>query len=168
MSSMAGDWLSIPQVALKAGVSDNSVRRYIQRFPAFFPGRVFDGVVKYPAETIRIVTRVTELYKSGCGRAEVQAALAEEFPATITPAEDVAPATTLPAMPLELLERMTLAMEGVADQKQRLDALALENAGLRERVERLEAMLTAGNQVERNQAKGSWWQRLIPGSMGIK
>lgn len=162
---MAGDWFSIPQVALKAGVSDNSVRRYIQRFPAFFPGRVFDGVTKYPSETVRIVTRVTALYKSGMGRAEVQAALTEEFPATITTSPDES-STTLPAMPMELLERMTLAMEGVADQRRQLGALAQENAGLRERVERLEAMLTKADSqaLGSNQVKRSWLSRLFRGA----
>jgi hypothetical protein len=137
---MADDWLSIPQIAARSGVSDNTVRRYISRFPAYFAGKAFDGVTKYPSDTAVLVARISALYHTGRGRNDVEQALAEEFQATHEPMPD-SPATTQPPAPAALMERMVEALEALTDQKHQLETLARENVALRERVTHLEALV---------------------------
>lgn len=137
---MADDWLSIPQIAARSGVSDNTVRRYISRFPAYFAGKAFDGVTKYPSDTAVLVARISALYQTGRGRNDVEQALAEEFQATHEPMPD-SPATTQPPAPAALMERMVEALEALTDQKHQLETLARENVALQKRVAHLETLV---------------------------
>jgi len=140
---MADDWLSVPQVATRAGVSDNTVRRYIGRFPVYFAGKVFDGVMRYPVETAEVVAKISALYQSGSSRGDIEQALTKEFPATHEPTPDSL-ATTPPPLTAPLMARMVEALEGLTDQKRQLEDLARENADLRARVARLEQLARAG------------------------
>ncbi len=139
---VADDWLSIPQIAAVAKVADNTVRRYIGRFPAYFSGKVTDGVMRYPAEVVAAVIRIAELYQTGSTRTEVERILAEEFTATHEPMTDM-PATTPAVSAVAVMERMAVALEGLADQKRQIEALAQENQDLKDRVARLETALSS-------------------------
>lgn len=78
VKSMA-DFLSVPQMASKIKMSDNAVRRYINRFPEFFSSRVTGGVKKYPENTVKLLERIAGLYKEGKKREQIRDYLKSEF-----------------------------------------------------------------------------------------
>lgn len=142
---MSDNWLSIPQLAAKIGTSDNTVRRYIKRFPDFFFSKTIDGVKKYPKETIKLLLRITTLYQDGKGRTKIGEILQSEYPQTIDVTE-TDPANNMPIpsnqMPPEILpsiksiigETLGNTLQIMADQKTRIEQLEKDNRALHERL----------------------------------
>ena len=77
---MQVEYYSIPQLVIKTGICDNTIRRYSRRFPEFFVPRVIDGVKRYHEKIEDLVKRVYHMYtEEGKQRREVKAMLESEF-----------------------------------------------------------------------------------------
>jgi predicted DNA-binding transcriptional regulator AlpA len=121
------DWLTIPQMAkqIHRDASSNLVRRYIKRFPFFFVGQQYDGVMHYPPDTLDILKRIYVLYhRKKKNRKEIEDILYSEYGNTTTIIQDpekpqnersLAPLgeTTLPAV-LPEISRLADAFERIA------------------------------------------------------
>jgi excisionase family DNA binding protein len=77
-------WFSIPELAREIGTSDNTVRRYIKRFPDFFHSKTFGGVDKYQTDTLDTLKFIYEQYKfNGKTREEIRQELHLKYGHTI-------------------------------------------------------------------------------------
>lgn len=66
------EYLSIPQMAAKLGISDNTVRRYVKRFKDCLPSPVKAGIVfKYPESTTEMIRKVYAWYEKGLSKTEI-------------------------------------------------------------------------------------------------
>ena len=61
------EFMSVPKIAIRTGMVENMVRRYIARFPEFFTYRVSEGVKRYPPEAVEVINRISDLYQEGKG-----------------------------------------------------------------------------------------------------
>lgn len=136
------EWCSIPVLARKMGISDNTIRRYLRNFPGFFLSRTVNGIKKYPVTIIEVLRRIYDLYlHEGKTRDEIRATIETEFPRDIDldePIEDmpipvVARPVALAPEFVEKIDRLTTAFERVAeslerqaDQEKRIEALEIQ------------------------------------------
>ncbi|ACN18038.1 hypothetical protein HRM2_p00520 (plasmid) [Desulforapulum autotrophicum HRM2] len=64
--------LSIPQIADKLKISDNTVRRYMKRFKDCLPSPIKVGIVyKYPENTIELIGKIYTWYERGMSKNEI-------------------------------------------------------------------------------------------------
>jgi DNA-binding transcriptional MerR regulator len=79
------EWLSIPELARKIGTADNTVRRYLKRFPDYFYCQTVGGIKRFSPETVEILKYIFNLYhQKGKSREEVNQALQLKYGNTIT------------------------------------------------------------------------------------
>lgn len=82
------EYMTIPKLAQKIGLSDNTVRRYIKNYPRFFRKEIIDGWEQYPVEeTLPLIKRINEISQAGKRRIDVVADLEKEFEA-VTPMDE--------------------------------------------------------------------------------
>lgn len=73
-------YLTIPKLAHRCDLSDNTVRRYIKNYPQFFKREVIDGWEQYEAEyTLKLIARINKVCAAGKRRSDVVAELEREF-----------------------------------------------------------------------------------------
>ncbi len=142
------EYLSIPQIAVEVGGSDNLVRRYSQRFPEFFTGRVVDGVMKFPPSTVDMVEHIKALYEKGKSRTEIRDILYSEYHPTIELKKSVAPPDTFDTMPTPrrdpvadiqkvIAGAITEAVQSISDQKAEITELRNRLAELEAKMEKM-------------------------------
>jgi len=124
------DWLTIPQLSKKIhkDASSNLARRYIKRFPFFFVGQEYDGLMFYPPDTVDILKRIYNLYhREKKKKKEIEDILFKEYGNTTTIIHDAPDIERLPvqgdkaSLPAVLPE-----ISRLADAFERI-ATALEN-----------------------------------------
>jgi predicted transcriptional regulator len=72
--------LTIPKLAQRCDLSDNTVRRYIKNYPQFFKSEIIDGWEQFETEyTLKLIARINEVCAAGKRRAEVVKELEKEF-----------------------------------------------------------------------------------------
>lgn len=119
------EWLSIPELARKIGTADNTVRRYLKRFPDYFYCQTVGGIKRFSPETLEILRHIFNLYhQKGKTREEVNQALRLKYGNTITiePSkklknEEIAPYGKDVSLPIILPEitRLADSFERIAD-----------------------------------------------------
>jgi len=155
------EYLSIPQIAVEVGGSDNLVRRYSQRFPEFFTGRVVDGVMKYPSSTVDMVEHIKSLYEKGKSRSEIRDILYSRYNPTIELQKAGTPPDTFDTMPTPrrdpvadiqkvIAGAITEAVQSISDQK-------AEITELRTRLAELEAKMEKISKNEKAEQKSRSW-----------
>jgi DNA-binding transcriptional MerR regulator len=111
------EWLSIPELARKVGTADNTIRRYLKRFPDYFYCQTIGGIKRFSPETLDILKHIFNLYhQKGKTREEVNQALQLKYGNTITIEaskklvnEEKAPYGTNTSLPVILPEISRLA-----------------------------------------------------------
>lgn len=80
------EYMTIPKMARELDLSDNTVRRYIKRYPQFFQKTMIDRWEQYPVDpSLRLIRRISEISESGKRRSEVLAVLESEFDVVAKP-----------------------------------------------------------------------------------
>jgi hypothetical protein len=59
------DWLTLAEVAARAGLSETEVRERWGRFERYMCGRNFGDIVKYPPQAVELILATTTLYRTG-------------------------------------------------------------------------------------------------------
>jgi hypothetical protein len=78
------EYMTIPKLAQKIGLCDNTVRRYIKNYPRFFRKEIIDGWEQYPVEeTLPLIKRINEISQAGKRRIDVVTDLEKEFEVVI-------------------------------------------------------------------------------------
>lgn len=113
-------------------IPGSTLRRYVERFPRFFPGKTVDRVRRFSPEVVEVLNRVHALYQEGRRTEEVAGILALEVSATYEIPTIATDATTLPTARQEpgdavaflapILDRLATALERIADNSARTAA----------------------------------------------
>ena len=76
------EYATVPKLAQKLGLSDNTVRRYTKNYPQFFrPETREEGWEYFPVEeSLKVIRRINEISAAGKRRNDVVAELEKEFP----------------------------------------------------------------------------------------
>jgi len=145
-------WKPLYRLASEIGIPEASVRRYaLTQFPEFIKVQRQGRVNLVAPDSIPVLKKIHALFAQGLGKDRVAEALAKEFGRPTQRADEVAandpvmPATLETSQPLALLAE---AFQALADHKREVDELRADNRQLRERLDRLEASLTAGPRPE--------------------
>ena len=106
-------------------IPGSTLRRYVERFPKFLPGKTVDRVRRFSPEVVEVLNRVHALYQEGKRTEEVAGILALEAVATYDLPPVTTDATTVPTPPEvqgealaylgPILERLAVALERIAD-----------------------------------------------------
>jgi hypothetical protein len=133
---VTGSWLAIKELANQAEVPEPTARRYLELFAEFFQTRKIGRSLYYAPGCTKIMRKTRELFGDGLDQHRVRTRLEEEFPQTFdTEPNDVHPDGMFPSRPHDpMLERLALALEGLAEGKQAVAAVG----DLGARVEALE------------------------------
>lgn len=125
-------------------IPGSTLRRYVERFPKFLPGKTVDRVRRFSPEVVEVLNRVHALYQEGKRTEEVAGILALEAVATYDLPPVTTDATTVPTPPEvqgealaylgPILERLAVALERIADNGAR------QAAAVEARLARLEAL----------------------------
>lgn len=126
------NWYSVQEVCEKTGLSDSSVRRYLQRHKRFLKTRYQGRVVQIAEESLPVMEKIRQFYiELGWNRERVEEALAETYSMAIVVGEDQRGPVTVGQ-----------TLEDVQQMRHILWKLAEENRMLRNRfddvVEKLE------------------------------
>jgi len=90
------DLFSIPELAQQVGTADNTVRRYLKRFPEYFYSQTTGGIKRYPREALDILKFIFNEYNfNSKTKAEIKQALESEYGNTIPIETAQAPANEL-------------------------------------------------------------------------
>lgn len=74
------NFLTIPKLAQRLQISDNTVRRYVKNYPMFFDGQMIDGWEQFEEEyTLTLIKRIGEVCAAGKRRSDVIEELKKEF-----------------------------------------------------------------------------------------
>jgi len=146
------DLLGFKELEARTRIPGSTIRRYVERFPRYLPGRTVDRVKRFSPELVEVFQRVHGLYQEGRRTEEIAGILALEAVATFDIPTDATDATTIPtpaAMPdavayfAPILERLTAALERIADNGAR------HAAAVEARLSRLEAISAPSGDVVR-------------------
>lgn len=167
-ASPTEDLLSIADISRHFSLPESTTRYYCKRFAAFIPSVGEGRRRRYRPETVEVIAAILEQMQKSRTAASVENALLARFPRNALAVSKTEPclpqaehpaAEFLPAAALQLLERQTLALEGIAQLIhlviERLPQpgilpleTAQENQQLRKDVENLRILLHAS---EKNQ-----------------
>lgn len=82
------EYMTIPKLAQKLELSDNTVGRYTKNYSQFFRKEIIDGWKQYLVEeTITLIKRINEISQTGKRRIDVLTDLEREF--EITPVDEM-------------------------------------------------------------------------------
>lgn len=155
------EWLTLPQIAKKAGLPESTVRRYAGTFGAFLKTWKAGGKTLYHEEVIQTLSGIAEMYRQGIGTEKILAGLRGTLPETMDMEE--APLARkeetghqLLALPLQQIAQ---AMTVLALDREEIKALIDKNRKQAERIEALEKRLSALEEQETKPRTGffSWW-----------
>jgi len=75
------EYMTMPKLAQKLGLSDNTVRRYTKKYPQFFRPEIRNGWECFPVEeSMKLIRRINDISAAGKRKGEVVAELEKEFP----------------------------------------------------------------------------------------
>ena len=160
--------LSIADISRHFSLPESTTRYYCKRFAAFIPSVGEGRRRRYRPETLEVIAAILEQMRKSRTAASVENALLARFPRNALAVSKPEPCLTqaehpvaelLPAAALQVLERQTLALEGIAQLIHlvierlpqpgiMLPETAQENQQLRKDVENLRVLLHAS---EKNQ-----------------
>lgn len=117
-------YMTIPQLARKAKLSDNTVRRYVKNYGEFFQKKTIENWSQYPVvDSLKVIRRISEISTAGKRRAEVVSQLKEEefiiyeeAKASDESGGNGAEQIEFGPKSMELLERIAGALERIAEQ----------------------------------------------------
>ena len=160
--------LSIADISRHFSLPESTTRYYCKRFAAFIPSVGEGRRRRYRPETLEVIAAILEQMRKSRTAASVENALLARFPRNALAVSKPEPCLTqaehpvaelLPAAALRLLERQTLALEGIAQLIhlviERLPQpgvmspeTVLENQQLRKDVENLRVLLHASEKTQ--------------------
>lgn len=160
--------LSIADISRHFSLPESTTRYYCKRFAAFIPSVGEGRRRRYRPETLEVIAAILEQMQKSRTAASVENALLARFPRNVLavskpepclPRTEQTVAEFLPAAALQLLERQTLALEGIAQLIhlviERLPQpgvmspeTVLENQQLRKDVENLRVLLHASEKTQ--------------------
>jgi len=74
------EYMTIPKLAQKLKLSDNTVRRYTKKYSQFFRPEIIEGWEQFPVEdSVRLIQRINTISAAGKRRADVVSQLEQEF-----------------------------------------------------------------------------------------
>ena len=176
----ADELLSIADIARHFALPESTTRYYCKRFASFIPSVGEGRRRRYRPETIEIISTILEEMKKSRTASTVEEALASRYPRNVlalaTDSEMAQDNTKmLPGLPvaaLQLMERQTRALEGIAELVRVLVAnlspgenapTSDDNRSLRKDLEDLRILLHASEktqQADLDQLR-SWMARVI-------
>ena len=115
--------LSIADISRHFSLPESTTRYYCKRFAAFIPSVGEGRRRRYRPETLEVIAAILEQMRKSRTAASVENALLARFPRNALAVSKPEPCLTqaehpvaelLPAAALQLLERQTLALEGIA------------------------------------------------------
>ena len=159
--------LSIADISRHFSLPESTTRYYCKRFAAFIPSVGEGRRRRYRPETLEVIAAILEQMRKSRTAASVENALLARFPRNALAVSKPEPCLTqaehpvaelLPAAALRLLERQTLALEGIAQlihlvierlpqPGMMLPETAQENQQLRKDVENLRVLLHASEKT---------------------
>ncbi len=177
--------LSIADISRHFSLPESTTRYYCKRFAAFIPSVGEGRRRRYRPETLEVIAAILEQMRKSRTAASVENALLARFPRNALAVSKPEPCLTqaehpvaelLPAAALRLLERQTLALEGIAQlihlvierlpqPGMMLSETAQENQQLRKDVENLRVLLHASEktqQADLDQLR-EWMAKVIRG-----
>lgn len=160
--------LSIADISRHFSLPESTTRYYCKRFAAFIPSVGEGRRRRYRPETLEVIAAILEQMRKSRTAASVENALLARFPRNALAVSKPEPCLTqaehpvaelLPAAALRLLERQTLALEGIAQlihlvierlpqPGMMLPETAQENQQLRKDVENLRVLLHASEKTQ--------------------
>ncbi|WP_302737587.1 MerR family transcriptional regulator [uncultured Desulfovibrio sp.] len=160
--------LSIADISRHFSLPESTTRYYCKRFAAFIPSVGEGRRRRYRSETLEVIAAILEQMRKSRTAASVENALLARFPRNALAVSKPEPCLTqaehpvaelLPAAALRLLERQTLALEGIAQlihlvierlpqPGMMLPETAQENQQLRKDVENLRVLLHASEKTQ--------------------
>lgn len=160
--------LSIADISRHFSLPESTTRYYCKRFAAFVPSVGEGRRRRYRPETLEVIAAILEQMRKSRTAASVENALLARFPRNALAVSKPEPCLTqaehpvaelLPAAALRLLERQTLALEGIAQlihlvierlpqSGMMLPETAQENQQLRKDVENLRVLLHASEKTQ--------------------
>ncbi|MBO4300407.1 MAG: MerR family transcriptional regulator [Desulfovibrio sp.] len=170
--------LSIADISRHFSLPESTTRYYCKRFSAFVPSVGEGRRRRYRPETLEVIATILEQMQKSRTAAAVEDALHARFPqnAPAIAHQSGAPVVTeiggnvLPAAALQLMERQTVALEGIAQllhvivqQKNAPSLQADQIDGLRQDVETLRLLLESSEktqQADLDQLR-SWMAKVI-------
>ena len=175
----ADELLSIADIARHFALPESTTRYYCKRFASFIPSVGEGRRRRYRPETVEIISTILEEMKKSRTASTVEEALASRYPRNVlalTTDSDMAQENTkmLPGLPvaaLQLMERQTRALEGIAELVRVLvdklspgeNAPSDDHRTLRKDLEDLRILLHASEktqQADLDQLR-SWMARVI-------
>ena len=160
--------MSIADISRHFSLPESTTRYYCKRFAAFIPSVGEGRRRRYRPETLEVIAAILEQMRKSRTAASVENALLARFPRNALAVSKPEPCLTqaehpvaelLPAAALRLLERQTLALEGIAQlihlvierlpqPGMMLLETAQENQQLRKDVENLRVLLHASEKTQ--------------------
>ncbi len=175
---MAEEYLTVSEMARRAGLAESTARRYIKNYSEFFSTREEGQRVYYAAEGVQILTEAAKLFNKGLTAGQVRESLAGGFAAAYDVESEVAAAlvdrTENRESMVAMMERQTKAMETISKAfaemewarqdkenlqrqlEQERETRQREAAELKARMERLESFLSDEGELD----KPGVWQKL--------
>lgn len=116
-------YMTIPQLAREAKLSDNTVRRYVKNYGEFFQKKTIENWSQYPiVDSLKVIRRISEISTAGKRRADVVSQLKEEefiiyeeTKATEESGGNGAGQIEFGPESMKLLERIAEALEKIAE-----------------------------------------------------
>ena len=148
--------LSIADISRHFSLPESTTRHYCKRFAAFIPSVGEGRRRRYRPETLEVIAAILEQMRKSRTAASVENALLARFPRNALAVSKPEPCLTqaehpvaelLPAAALRLLERQTLALEGIA-QLIHLVIERLPQPGMMLPVENLRVLLHASEKTQ--------------------
>lgn len=182
-ASMNEALLSIADISRHFSLPESTTRYYCKRFAAFIPSVGEGRRRRYRQETLDVIAAILEQMQKSRTAAAVEDVLQARFPRNAlavsnaeTPAQHMAGPLPdfFPTAALQLLERQTLALEGLSDlmrmvverlphDKPVAPALAEDSLHLRKEVETLRTLLLASEKTQQADLEQlrRWMTRVI-------
>ena len=131
MATVTRHGIGYKELEAATGIPSTTARRYAKRFPTFLPCRVVDRSARFKPDAVGTFKRIHELFTAGSRAEEIAEILANEVPQLHDVAGHVATVATAAtgseaALLLPMLERLTLAVERLAEVQAETVALLRE------------------------------------------
>ncbi len=153
---MAEQSIGLKEIELTTGIPNSSLRWYAQSFSEFMPVVSQGGkgrALKLKPEAIEVFKVIRVAFDQGKSKGEIREELARRFPINLAPDQpDQLPALH-PSPGEDLVNRLTEALEVIADQREEIRRLSILLAHHEDRLKALEAKPTST----------PWWKRVFRG-----
>ncbi|OPZ63123.1 MAG: hypothetical protein BWY86_00033 [Candidatus Aminicenantes bacterium ADurb.Bin508] len=151
------EWLSLPQVASRAGIPESSARRYAETFKAFLKVRKGGRRTLYHYGTAEALAGIAFMYEQGQGTKEIMELLRKRGPETVDMEEAPLARGGTPqdtralALPLQQIAQ---AIQILAVDREEIKALIHKNRAQAEKIQDLEERLSALEKQKEGEPRG--------------